>query len=106
MLHDRAVGYLRPPTRDQIAAYAARHFLSPTPEELDALHAAVAGSLDNFNRIEELDETVIRLQSQERDPGRPPRPDEDPLMPLSGSAPCGEHPKAHLWGRPSASKTA
>lgn len=78
MFPTRAVGYLRPPTPGQVAEYAARHHLHPSPDELTALTAAVAASLDGFTRVEELDEPVVELRHRQRDPGRAPRLDEDP----------------------------
>jgi amidase len=75
---NRAVGYLRPPTAAQVAAYAARHHLHPSPEELEEMRGAVAYSLERFNRIDELDEPVPQFRHPYRDPGRQPRPEEDP----------------------------
>jgi amidase len=74
----RAVGYLRPPTSEQVGEYAARHHLRPTPDELKDLHSQVAASIEGFTRIEELEQAPPALRHVYRDPGRPPRLDEDP----------------------------
>jgi amidase len=78
MIPNRAVGYLRPPTLSQVARYAARHSLHPTPEELTQLLTSVSLSLEGYDRVEELEASPPALRHHRRDPGRPPRPDEDP----------------------------
>jgi amidase len=78
MFETRAVGYMRPPTSAQVAEYAARHHLDPTPDELIELVAAVSASLDGFTRVEELTEAIPPFRHPHRDPGRPPAPGEDP----------------------------
>ncbi len=37
MFPSRAVGYMRPPTSEEVVKYAARHHLHPTPEDLTEL---------------------------------------------------------------------
>ncbi len=78
MDRSRAVGYMRPPSSAQVAEYAARHHLHPTPEELVELAAAVSASVEGYARVEELDEAPPPLRHLHRDPGRPPTPGEDP----------------------------
>lgn len=78
MIPDRAVGYLRPPSAAQIETYAARHFFHPTPEELAQLEAALTSSLRSIDRMEEIEVPPPELRHHYRDPGRPPRPEEDP----------------------------
>jgi len=78
MNRSRAVGYLRTPTIEQVVEYARRHHLHLAPEEIGELMAAVKGSLEGMNRLEELDEPVVKLKHLYRDPGRPPTSDEDP----------------------------
>ncbi len=78
MFPRRAVGYLRGPTSEQIAEYAARHRLRPTPDEFKDLQSQVASSVEGFNRIEEFEPSPPGLRHLHRDPGRPPRLEEDP----------------------------
>jgi amidase len=78
MFSARAIGYLRPPTREQVTAYAARHHLGLTEAEADQMIAAVSASLDLYTRVEELDEPVVPLRHTYRDPGHAPLAGEDP----------------------------
>lgn len=78
MFPNRATGYLRPPTRSQVMAYAERHHLHLSEVELDELLGAVASSLEMYNRIEELDEPSVELRHTYRDPGHTPITGEDP----------------------------
>jgi amidase len=78
MITNRATGYLRTPTTEQVVEYARRHHLHLAPEEMSELMAAVSYSLEGLNRLEELEEPVVKLKHLHRDPGRPPRRDEDP----------------------------
>jgi hypothetical protein len=54
MFPSRAVGYMRPPTSEEVVKYAARHHLHPTPEDLTELVSAVAASLEGYTRVEEV----------------------------------------------------
>jgi amidase len=78
MDRDRAVGHLIPPTREQVADYAADHGLSASPEGLTALQQAVTQSLLGWDHLESLEEPVVPLRHCRRDPGRPPTDAEDP----------------------------
>ena len=78
MFPTRAIGYLRPPSREQIAEYASRHHLSFDDAETDQMVAAVTASLDLYTRVEELDEPVVPLRHPYRDPGHTPLAGEDP----------------------------
>jgi amidase len=75
---NRVTGYLRGPTTEELTAYAARHFFHPQADELEALLATVTSSMEGLDRIEELDQPAVELRHRHRDPGRAPRPDEDP----------------------------
>jgi len=74
----RATGYLRPPTRDQLIAYASRHHLALSDDEADAMLPDIAATLDLYTRIEELDEPAVALKHPYRDPGHTPAEGEDP----------------------------
>ena len=78
MFPTRAIGYLRPPSREQVVEYASRHHLSLDGAEADQMVAAVTASLEMYTRVEELDEPSVPLRHPYRDPGRTPRSGEDP----------------------------
>jgi amidase len=78
MFHARATGYLRPPTTEQVMEYGARHHLVFTAQEASQMALAVAGSLEMYTRVEELDEPQVPLKHTRRDPGHTPVGDEDP----------------------------
>jgi amidase len=99
MRPDRASGYLRPPTAEQLRAYAARHFLRPGTEDLDRLLALVTASLQGLDRIDELDEPVVELRHPHRDPGRPPGPGEDPYNAFIRFCEVRGAPEGRLSGR-------
>lgn len=75
----RATGRLRGPNADQIAGYARRHGLELDAEASARMAAIVSAGLAGFDRIDELGNPPVPLRHRYRDPGRPPRPDEDPL---------------------------
>jgi amidase len=78
MFPTRAIGYLRPPSREQVVEYASRHHLSLDDAEADQMVAAVTASLELYTRVEELDEPVVPLRHPYRDPGHTPLAGEDP----------------------------
>jgi amidase len=79
MNSNRVFGYLRPPTAEQLAEYAQSLDLHPTPSELEFLAESVSEWLELFfDRIDELEQPTVPLRHVHRDPGRPPRADEDP----------------------------
>src|SRR6202046_2744873 len=78
MFPTRAIGYLRPPSREQVVEYASRHHLSLDGAEADQMVAAITASLEMYTRVEELDEPSVPLRHPYRDPGRTPRSGEDP----------------------------
>jgi amidase len=74
----RAIGYLRPPNRDQVAEYAARHHLTLTDPEAEQMVMAITASLEMYTRVEELDQPDVALRHPHRDPGHTPVTGEDP----------------------------
>jgi amidase len=79
MNSNRIFGHLRPPTAEQLAAYAEGLDLHPTPSEFEFLATTVSEWLELFfDRIDELEQPAVPLRHTHRDPGRPPRPEEDP----------------------------
>lgn len=69
---------LKPPTREQLAQYAASHYLPASPRELDEYLATMTASLSIFELLDKLDNPEIPLRHPYRDPGRPPTATEDP----------------------------
>lgn len=74
----RALGHLRPPTREQLVAYAARQQLEIGADEVDGYLAAITSSLQLFDALEELPEPRVALKHLHRDPGWTPTAEEDP----------------------------
>ncbi len=74
----RALGHLRLPTREQLAAYASRQQLEIGADEVDGYLAGIASSLELFDALEELPEPRVPLKHLHRDPGWTPTAAEDP----------------------------
>lgn len=74
----RRPGSLEPPSLEQLAAYAARQDSRVPADELERARGQVADYLRVFERLEQLPDPHVPVRHHHRDPGRPPRPDEDP----------------------------
>lgn len=68
----------RPPSRDEIARYAARQHLNLSAAELEAEVPRVAAFLHVLDRLADLDDPQATACFPPRDEGRAPTPAEDP----------------------------
>jgi amidase len=71
-------GHLRRPSAEELCACAARDYLEVSTAECEGLLPFVDEYLDMLDEVEELPELRPPLRHAMRDPGREPRPDEDP----------------------------
>jgi amidase len=69
---------LEPPTREQLREHAARHRVELAEADVDDELANVAGALELFAPLADLQDPRIPLVPGERDAGRPPTDEEDP----------------------------
>ena len=70
---------VRPPTPAEIRAYAERHHIDLSDEEVADFEAAIAETLAGYERLDELPDYRPRVEYTDRDPGYRPGADEDPL---------------------------
>jgi amidase len=70
---------VQPPTREEIREYAAKHHIDLRDEELDDFEAAIAGTLESYERLDGLPDYRPRIEYTDRDPGYKPDREEDPL---------------------------
>jgi amidase len=77
--HPRLRGFLRAPGPDELIEIGRREHLALTPDEAQGYASFVAGILRQIDRLDELEPTRRPLRHLTRDPGRRPRPDEDPF---------------------------
>jgi amidase len=74
----RSRGHLRRPSAEELRACAARDYLELSIGECEALLPFVDEYLEVLDEVEELPELLPPLRHVTRDPGRAPRPEEDP----------------------------
>lgn len=74
----RLVGYLRPPTRDQVAKYARHRRLDLASEDFEEQISSVGAWIRLFDRLDEIAEPNVAWRHPYRDPGRAPNELEDP----------------------------
>jgi amidase len=70
---------VRPPTPEEIREYADAHHMSLSDDEVADFVAAIEGTLELYERLDELPEPVPERRFTERDPGYRPDAEEDPL---------------------------
>lgn len=75
----RAVRQLNPPTREQLARYAARQRVPLSDDQLDDYVDHVSAWLSIFDRLDRLEEPRVALRHCDRNPGRIPSAAEDPF---------------------------
>jgi amidase len=79
MFPTRATGRVRGPSPEQVATYARRHHLELDAAAAERMAAIITAGLTSFDRVDELDVPTVPLRHVHRDPGRPPRLEEDPF---------------------------
>jgi amidase len=77
--YQRNMGYLEPPTPDDLRRLARLDFLELSQQEAETLAAGLAGLLQALDQVEELVEPHVPVRFGARDPGRRPTEEEDPL---------------------------
>ncbi|WP_437680899.1 amidase family protein [Sorangium sp. So ce131] len=77
--YPRNMGYLEPPTPEDLRRLAPRDFLDLSREEAEILAAGIAGMLQTLDEVEDLPELLPPVRHGARDPGRRPTREEDPL---------------------------
>jgi amidase len=75
---NRSRGHLRRPSAEELRAGAARDYLELSTADCEALLPFVDDYLQALDEVEELPELALPLRHATRDPGRAPRPEEDP----------------------------
>jgi len=78
MFKTRAIGRIKGPSIDEVRSYAKANHLHVPEEALPGFTQALTGMLAAFDRLDEIDESVVSSHYHWRDPGRPPLPEEDP----------------------------
>lgn len=69
---------VRRPSPDTIREKAAEHFLNLSDEEVEAFATLIDGTLESYERLDELTEPRREIEYTEREFGYHPGPDEDP----------------------------
>lgn len=75
----RGPGSLQPPGIEQLAGYGSGRPGGVSPSELELMRSQVAEYLRVFDRLEQVEDPYVPVRHYYRDPGRPPRRDEDPF---------------------------
>lgn len=70
---------VQPPTPDEIRAAAEKHHMDLSDAEVEDFVAAIADSLDGYERLDELTEPEPTIEYTDRDPGYKPDASEDSL---------------------------
>jgi amidase len=70
---------IRPPTPEEIRAKAEKHHMELSDEAVADFAAAIAGTLEGYERLDELTAPERRTEYTDRDPGYRPDAAEDPL---------------------------
>lgn len=76
--HERIMGFLKPPTVDELCRAAEREQLGIDREECEQLAPFAAQFVAAFDEVEQLPDVQVPVRHP-RDPGRRPTPDEDPV---------------------------
>jgi amidase len=70
---------VQPPTPEEIRAKAAKHNIELSDEEVADFAEAIAGTLEGYERLDELTAPSRSIEYTNRDPGHRPDSEEDPL---------------------------
>ncbi len=78
MEHRRLLGMIRRPTRERVRELAALEHIELTDDEAADMEGAVDRALAMFDTLDTLPQPDFPVRYRDRDPGRRPRPEEDP----------------------------
>lgn len=69
---------IQTPTKEKIDELATIHYFDLTPEEIGIVQDSMSKMLDNYNRLDELEPSIVEFTHTDRNPGYRPDRDEDP----------------------------
>jgi len=70
---------VRPPSEEEIRELAADHYMALSDDEVADFAAAIEGTLEGYERLDELPAATRERRYADRDPGYRPDAEEDPL---------------------------